>query len=118
MSVYLHDVEQTLLAESVLLPEEVVLGVGACDVAADDFLTGRVLLQVLRVLVLGRRLMCIAQQLPDHAAEVVRYSLPHEVLSTSIYAFTRRVNQRCLGEKAVKALKLLNTAIFQVLLWV
>ena len=37
----LHDVEEHLLAQAVLLPEELVLGVGPGDVPADQLLARR-----------------------------------------------------------------------------
>ena len=76
----LHDVEEHLLAQAVLLPEELVLGVGPGDVPADQLLAGRRHLQQLRVLVLDGHVLGVAQQLPHDGPEVVRDALPHHVL--------------------------------------
>lgn len=68
----LHDVEEHLLAQAVLLLEELVLGVGAGDVPANQLLARRRHLQQLRVLVLDGHVLGVAQQLPHDGPEVVR----------------------------------------------
>ena len=109
-AVGLHHVEQRLLAHAALLLEEVVLGVGAGDVAPDHLLARALGPQQRRVarLVLGgvrpaqnlqsggRVLALVSTRysticllaitlrtisyLPGHAAEVMRDALPHQLL--------------------------------------
>lgn len=78
---HLHDVEKHLLAQTVLLLEELVLGIRAGDVSANQLLTRRRHLQQLRVLVLDGHVLRIAQQLPHDGPEVVRNPFPDEILS-------------------------------------
>ena len=77
---HLHDVEEDLLAQAVLTLEEVVLGVGASDVSAYEFLAGRGHLQQLRILVLHRHVSGIAQQLPHNCPEVMWNAFPDQLL--------------------------------------
>ena len=78
--VSLHDVEESLLADAVLLLEEVVLGVGAGNVPPDDLLTSRLGLHVLGILGLVLGLVGVAQQLPSDASKVVGDPFPHQLL--------------------------------------
>lgn len=71
-AVGLHDVEQALLAESVLLLEEVVLGVSPSDVPSDDPLASRGALYVVRELLLHWRVVGAAQQLPYYASAILK----------------------------------------------
>lgn len=77
---HLHDVEEDLLSQAVLAFEELVLGVGAGDVSADELLARRRHLQQLGVLVLHRHVGGVAQQLPDDGPKMVRDSLPDQLL--------------------------------------
>ena len=79
-STHLHDVEEDFLPQAVLPFEELVLGVGAGNVSADELLTGGWHLQQLRVLILHRHVGGIAQQLPDDGAEVMGDALPDQLL--------------------------------------
>uniref|UniRef100_A0A182XTE1 Secreted protein n=1 Tax=Anopheles quadriannulatus TaxID=34691 RepID=A0A182XTE1_ANOQN len=88
--VRLHHVEQCLLAEPVLLLEEVMLRVGAGNVPPDHLLarTGRLdVLGVLLLVCVGRT----AQQLPDDRPEVVRYALAHQLLHRRALALLARL---------------------------
>lgn len=78
---HLHDVEKHLLAQTVLLLEELVLGIRAGDVSANQLLARRRHLQQLGVLVLDGHVLRIAQQLPHDGPEVVRNPFPDEILS-------------------------------------
>lgn len=78
---HLHDVEEHLLAQTVLLLEELVLGIRAGDVSANQLLARRRHLQQLRVLVLDGHVLRVAQQLPHDGPEVVRNPFPDEILS-------------------------------------
>jgi len=79
-SAHLHDVEEDLLPQAVLAFEELVLGVGAGDVSADELLARGRHLQQLGVLVLHRHVGGVAQQLPDDGTEMVRDALPDQLL--------------------------------------
>lgn len=79
-SAHLHDVEEDLLPQAVLAFEELVLGVGAGDVPADELLAGGRHLQQLRVLVLHRHVRGVAQQLPDDGPEMMRDALSDQLL--------------------------------------
>lgn len=76
----LHDVEEDLLPQAVLAFEELVLGVGAGDISADQLLTGRRHLQQLRVLVLHRHVSSVTQQLPDNGPEMMGNTFPDQLL--------------------------------------
>lgn len=76
----LHDVEEDFLAQAVLAFEELVLGVGAGDVSADQLLAGGRHLQQLRVLVLHWHVSGVAQQLPDNGPEMVRDAFSDQLL--------------------------------------
>lgn len=80
-SAHLHDIEKHLLAQTVLLLEELVLGIRAGNVSANQLLARRRHLQQLRVLVLDGHVLRIAQQLPHDGPEVVRNPFPDEILS-------------------------------------
>ena len=45
----LHDIEEALLAETILLTEKVVIGVSSGDITTNQFLTWRTLLHVFTV---------------------------------------------------------------------
>lgn len=79
-SAHLHDVEEDFLPQAVLAFEELVLGVGAGDVSADELLAGGGHLQQLRVLVLHRHVGSVAQQLPHDGPEMMRDALPDQFL--------------------------------------
>lgn len=86
----LHDIEEDFLPQAVLAFEELVLGVGAGDVSADQLLAGGRHLQQLRVLVLHRHVGGITQQLPDDGPEMMRDAfsdqlLPNTQAKTSIF---------------------------------
>lgn len=68
---YLHDVEQALLAEAILLLEEVVLWVCTGYVASDELLARRDLAHVVGILLLVDHLRA-TKQWPHEAAEVRR----------------------------------------------
>lgn len=77
---HLHHVEQDFLAQAVLAFEELVLGVRAGDVSADELLTRRRHLQQLRVLILHGHVCGVAQQLPHDGPEMMRDAFPDELL--------------------------------------
>lgn len=79
--VRLHHVEQTLLSQSILLLEEVVLRICACYVPSDHLLACRRRLDVVSILLLDGGVMSAAQQLPHDASEVMRHSLPNQFLN-------------------------------------
>lgn len=76
----LHDIEEDFLSQAVLAFEELVLGVGAGDVPADQLLTGGRHLQQLRVLVLHWHVSGVAQQLPDDGPEMMGNAFSDQLL--------------------------------------
>lgn len=77
---YLHDIEEHLLAQTVLSLEELVLRVGTGDIPSDELLTGRGHLEQLRVLVFDGHVGGTAEQLPDDGTEVVGDPFADELL--------------------------------------
>lgn len=88
MATCLHDVEEHFLAQAVLFLEELVFGVSARDVPANQLLTGRRHLQEFRVLILDGHILRVAQQLPHDRPKVVRDPSPDEILG-------KRAKGRC-----------------------
>ena len=80
-AVYLHDIEEALLADSVLVFEQLVAGKRARNVSTDGLLKRRRLLQVAGVRqLLGTVNIHATQQLPRDAAERLRDSPPNQLL--------------------------------------
>lgn len=79
METCLHDVEEHFLAQAVLL-EEIVFGIRAGDVPANQLLAGRRHLQQFRVLIFDGHALCVAQQLPHYCPEVVRNPFSDKIL--------------------------------------
>lgn len=77
---YLHNVEEHLLAQTILLFKEVVLRVSAGDVSANQLFTGRRHLEELRVLVFDGHILGVTQELPDYCPEVVWNPFSDEIL--------------------------------------
>ncbi len=77
---HLHDIEEDFLPQAVLALEELMLGVGAGNVSADELLTGGRHLQQLRVLVFHRHVGGVAQQLPHDGPEMMRDALSDQLL--------------------------------------
>lgn len=91
----LHDIEKDLLPQAVLAFEELVLGVGAGDVSADQLLAGRRHLQQLGVLVLHRHVGGVAQQLPDDGPEMMRNAFSDQLLVNTQYLVNLRRGVGC-----------------------
>ena len=77
---HLHDVEEHLLTQAVLALEELMLGVGAGDVPADELFAGRGHLEQLRILVLHWHVCGVTKQLPHDGPEVVWDALADQLL--------------------------------------
>lgn len=77
---YLHDVKEHLLAQAVLLLKELVLGVRAGNVSADQLLAGWRHLQQFGILVLYWQVLRTAKKLPDDRPEVMWDAFPDQFL--------------------------------------
>lgn len=75
----LHDVEEHLLAQAVLL-EEFVFGISAGDVSANQLLAGGRHLQEFGVLILDGHILGVAQQLPHYRPKMVRNPSSDKIL--------------------------------------
>lgn len=104
---YLHDVEEHLLAQTVLSLKELVFRVGAGDIPSDELLARRGHLEQLRVLVFDGHVGGTAEQLPDDGAEVVGDPFADELLEKNEAKKPEKMGFEKMGKLLVDGEKLL-----------